>query len=71
MLTPAVVLASVVPSGACEGSAVCVIWRNNQSIGWDYVCRAPSVDVERIIMLDQFDRGTKRRDYQVTREPQS
>ena len=68
MLTPAA-LAAVVPAGAVEGAPVCVIWRRLDGC-WDYVCRAPDVDVERIIMLDQFDLGTKRHDYRVTREPQ-
>jgi hypothetical protein len=65
MFTPAV-LACVVPSGELQQAPVCVIWRNGETAGWDYVCRAPDFDVERVIMLDQFDRGTKRRDYKVT-----
>lgn len=66
MLTPAVISRAVVPDGYYEGAPVVVIWRLHEKTGWDYVCRAPDHDVERIILLDQFDRGTKRRDYKVT-----
>jgi hypothetical protein len=65
MFTPAV-LACVVPSGHFEGAPVCVIWRRDQRGCWDYVCRAPDFDVERIIWLDVFQSGTTQDDYQVT-----
>jgi hypothetical protein len=68
MMTPAV-LARVVHTGYFEGAALCVIWRRLDGC-WDYVCRAPHFDAERLIMLDQQDRGTKRRDYQVNMEPE-
>jgi hypothetical protein len=65
MFTPAA-LASLVPAGYFQGSPVCVIWRLHEKTGWDYVCRAPDFDVERIIWLDVFQSGTKQDDYKVT-----
>jgi hypothetical protein len=65
MFTPAV-LARVVLSDDVQDAPVCVIWRRDQAGCWDYVCRAPDFDVERIIWLDVFQSGTTQDDYKVT-----
>lgn len=65
MLTPAIL--AITPDLVVRESAqVCVIWRRDRSGCWDYVCRAPDFDVERIIWQHTFELGTQREDYKVT-----
>jgi hypothetical protein len=65
MLTPAVLEAAprIVEE---QPMPACVIWRRSCRFGWDYMCRAPQFDVERVIWSDRFDRGTETDDYKVT-----
>jgi hypothetical protein len=65
MLTPAV-FAPVVAAEP-DARAVVVIWRRTNGRGWDYFCRAPFHDVERIVWLDRFQTGSVNEDYEVRR----
>jgi hypothetical protein len=47
-----------------DPQGVCVIWRRKDGC-WDYLCRAPFFDVERIVWLDQSAEGTTLEQYQV------
>lgn len=64
MLTPAV-LARVGRPGTAD-NPVCVVWRRTLG-GWDYFCRSPLFDIERIVWMDQRDTGLSNEDYKVTR----
>jgi hypothetical protein len=50
-----------------DAHVVVVIWRRTHGRGWDYFCRAPLHDVERIVLLDRFLTGSVNEDYEVRR----
>lgn len=63
MLTPAV-FSPVVRTGV-DRNTVCVIWRRSKEGCWDYFCRAPLFDVERIVWIDQRANDLLNEDYEV------
>jgi hypothetical protein len=64
MLTPAVFACATSPG--VELNPICVIWKRSKG-SWDYLCRAPLFEVERIVWLDRHDQGTAAEDYEVRR----
>lgn len=61
MLTPAV-LAAVAPEPSPE--QVVVIWRRVQGC-WQFFCRAPVSNAERIVLHDRVQMGLSHEDYEV------
>jgi hypothetical protein len=64
MMTPAV-LAVVIPTVEPEPSPACVVWRRVHGC-WDFFCKAPSEDAERIIRWDRVQMMLVDEDYEVT-----
>jgi hypothetical protein len=64
MLTPAV-LAVVSRSLDREPAPACVIWRRVHQ-HWDFFCKAPAEDAERIIRYDRVQMMLVDEDYEVT-----
>jgi hypothetical protein len=64
MFTPAV-LAVVPRSLDREPEPACVVWRRVHS-RWDFFCKAPAHDAERIIRHDRVEMGLVDEDYEVT-----
>jgi hypothetical protein len=64
MFTPAV-LAVVIPTVEPEPSPACVVWRRVHQ-HWDFFCKAPAYDAERIIRHDRRQMGLVDEDYEVT-----
>jgi hypothetical protein len=64
MFTPAVLAAA---PRLCDHTRVpsCVIWRRVHG-HWDFFCKAPAADTERIIRLDRGQMLLVDEDYEVT-----
>jgi hypothetical protein len=64
MFTPAV-LAHTSQAVDREPAPACVIWRRVH-LRWDFFCKAPAHDAERIIRHDRVEMGLVDEDYEVT-----
>lgn len=63
MVTPSVLARVTTPQVPRCG---CIIWRRVEGC-WDFFCRAPFHDAERIVLHDQIAMGLSNADYQVRR----
>lgn len=45
---------------------VCIIWRQEKRVGWDFFTRAPADEVEMILWKDSVLKNLDRTHYRVT-----
>lgn len=64
MMTPSVLARATTPQA--PPLRCCIIWRRVHHC-WDFFCRAPLHDAERIVLHDQIAMGLSNEDYQVRR----